>query len=153
MEKYRCLTKYLLWLEKDKIGEWVFDHKSEATIEHPRQMPYVSYTTMIFLFIDDVYDFSERNKELGLNHYDVILEENGIKWSGGSMEDADVSEMDGRGVMALIMGAVRAERFCDGALLHFFKNGTMRKWLERLKEIDNAKRSGQGVYFGRNKIF
>lgn len=136
MKKYKCLTKYLYWLEGDKIGEWVFDHKNEGTLENPRQAPYVSYTTMIFLFIDDVYDFSERNEEFGLDRYDMILEENGIKWGAESMDNADVSKMDGRGVMALIMGAVRAERFSDGALLHFFRNGTMRKWLERLKEID-----------------
>lgn len=40
--------------------------------------------------------------------------------------------------MALITGAVRAERFCDGALLGFFKDGSIRKWLERLKELDNG---------------
>lgn len=138
MKKYRCLTKYLVWLERDKIGEWVFDHKNEGTMEHPVQAPFVSYTTTIYLFIDDVYDFSERNKEFELDRYDMILEENGIKWGADSMDNADVSKMDGRGVMALIMGAVRAERFSDGALLHFFRNGTMRKWLERLKEIDRT---------------
>ena len=44
--------------------------------------------------------------------------------------------MDAKCIMALIMGAVSAERFCDGALLGFFKDGSIKKWLERLKEID-----------------
>jgi len=35
----------------------------------------------------------------------------------------------------MIYGTVRAERFCDGALLGFFKDGTIKKWLERLKKI------------------
>ena len=41
--------------------------------------------------------------------------------------------------MALLMGAVRAERFCDGALKEFVENGSITKWLERLKEIDKCK--------------
>jgi hypothetical protein len=51
------------------------------------------------------------------------------------MSDADVSKLDAQCIMALIMGAVRAERFCDGALLGFFKDGSIQKWLERLKEL------------------
>ena len=54
------------------------------------------------------------------------------------MSEADVSSLDGQCIMALIMGAVRAERFCDGALLRFFREGCIRKWLERLKEIDDS---------------
>lgn len=59
------------------------------------------------------------------------------------MSEADVSQLDAQCVMALIMGAVRAERFCDGALLGFFRDGSIRKWLERLKEIDDS--NGNGV--------
>ena len=51
------------------------------------------------------------------------------------MSEADVSSLHTQCVMALIMGAVRAERFCDGALLGFFKDGSIRRWLERLKEV------------------
>ncbi|WP_400256419.1 DUF6508 domain-containing protein [Candidatus Methanomassiliicoccus intestinalis] len=51
------------------------------------------------------------------------------------MSEANVSKLGAQCVMTLIMGAVRAERFCDGALLGFFKDGSIRKWLERLKEV------------------
>ena len=53
------------------------------------------------------------------------------------MSGADVSELDGQAVMALLLGAVRAERFCDVALLGFFGDGSMRRWLLRLREIDD----------------
>lgn len=36
------------------------------------------------------------------------------------MKGVDVSVLDGQCIMALIMGAVRAERFSDGALFEFF---------------------------------
>ena len=45
--------------------------------------------------------------------------------------------------MALIIGAIRAERFCNGALLGFFKDGSITKWLSRLKEIDEGVSSMQ----------
>lgn len=45
---------------------------------------------------------------------------------------------DGICVMALLLGAVRTERFCDGALLGFFQKGSIQRWLERLKEIDGG---------------
>ena len=35
--------------------------------------------------------------------------------------------------MALLIGAVRAEKFCDGALLDFLKQGCIRNWLLELK--------------------
>jgi len=73
-----------------------------------------------------------------LNRYGDILNQNGLKWGSKSMSTADVSNLDAQCIMALITGAVRAERFCDGALLGFFKDGSIRKWLERLKELDNG---------------
>ena len=53
------------------------------------------------------------------------------------MANADVSMMDGQGVMTLILAAIRAERFCDGALLTYLKKGCIKKWLGRLEELDN----------------
>jgi hypothetical protein len=52
------------------------------------------------------------------------------------MKNTDVSSLDGKCVVALLVGTVRAERFCDGVLLSFFKSGVIKKWLLRLKEID-----------------
>ena len=91
---------------------------------------------MVYNFIDDVHNFEEKNKDFELTRYGEILEKNGLEWGSKSMSEADVSSLDNQCIMALIMGAVRAERFCDGALLGFFKDGSIKKWLERLKKID-----------------
>ena len=93
---------------------------------------------MVHRFIDDVYDFSDNNKDFELTRYGEILERNGLEWGLKSMSEAAVSFLDAQCVMALIMGAVRAERFCDGALLGFFKDGSIRRWLARLEEIDGG---------------
>ena len=135
MSKFAELTKYLPLLEGDNIGSWIIDRENDGTPEHPIQMPFVNYSEMVHRFIDDVYDFSENNKDFKLTRYGEILERNGLEWGTKSMSEADVSSLDAQCVMALIMGAVRAERFCDGALLGFFKDGSIRRWLERLKEV------------------
>lgn len=139
MSKFYDLTKYLSLIENDTIGEWIIDHENDGSPEHPKQFPFVAYTRLIHDFIEDVYKFNKEHKDFELNHYYSILEKNNLEWGSKSMREADVSKLDDRCIMAMIMGAVRAERFCDGALLGFFKDGSIRKWLERLKEIEEQK--------------
>ena len=136
---FEPLTKYLIQIQGDDIGTWIIDNKNDGPLEHPIQMPFVNYSVMVHHFIDDVYEFIETHEDLELNHYGEILNENGIDWDSQSMGNANVSALDARCVLALIVGAVRAERFCDGALLSFFKNGNIEKWLMRLKEIEAEK--------------
>ena len=57
------------------------------------------------------------------------------------MEKVDVSKLDSQAVMALLLGAVRAERFCDGALLSFLESGAILRWLERLRVIVETEHS------------
>ena len=52
------------------------------------------------------------------------------------MRNADVSSLDGRTVMAMILGVIRADRFCEGALLAFLEDGIISKWLSRLYSLD-----------------
>ena len=135
MNKFENLIRYLPMMEDDNIGTWIIDRENDGTPEHPIQMPFVNYSEIVHHFIEDVYDFNENHKNFELTRYGEILEKNGLKWDSKSMSEADVSTLDGQCVMALIMGAVRAERFCDGALLGFFKDGSIKKWLERLNEV------------------
>ena len=52
------------------------------------------------------------------------------------MTDAPAESLDAECILALLLGAVRADRFSDGALLSFIRNGSIEKWLLRLKELD-----------------
>ena len=136
MSKFDILTKYISMIQTDSIGEFVIDKENDGTTEHPIQMPFVGYSEMVHNFIDDVYTFEKSNKDMELTRYGEILKDNGLEWDSESMKSADISNLNLQCVMALIMGAVRAERFCDGALLDFFKSGYILKWLERLKSIE-----------------
>ena len=136
MSKFDILTKYISMIKSDSIGKWIIDKENGGSLERPIQMPFVDYSEIVRSFINDVYTFEESNNDMELNRYGDILKDNGIEWDTESMKNADISILNVQCVLSLIMGAVRAERFCDGALLDFFKSGYILKWLERLKNIE-----------------
>lgn len=136
---FEGLTKHLRIIEEAECcGDWVVDRESKGTMDDPIQMPYVNYGMTVTEVEQAVYAFVDEHPEYELTRYKDILERNGLEWDGRIMSKADVSELDGKAVMALLLGAVRAERFCDGALFGFFKDGSIKRWLMRLKEIDGA---------------
>ena len=139
MGKFESLTKYLPYLDTDSIGKWAFDRENDGSPEHPKQMPYISYSQMVNSFVSDVFDFTKTNKDLDTFACIAILNQNNINYrSNKAMSETDVSKLDADCVFSLFVGAIQMERFCDGVLSSFFKNGSIRKWLERLKEIDEA---------------
>ena len=139
MKQFEKLTQYIPQIDNDGIGRWYIDRENDGTPEHPKQLPFVIFSEMVNRFMDDVYAVVEAYPEWELNHYGQILEQNGIKWESKSMSGAIVEDLDARCICALLVGAVRAERFCDGALMAFFKDGSVTRWLNRLKEIDEEK--------------
>ncbi len=141
--RFSALTKYIDIFDGDNFGTWVIDHENDGTPEHPVHMPFVDYSQDVYQFIKDFGAFSEQNEDFRLTRYAHILEENGLSGSRKSMQDADVSQLDAQCVLAMIMCATRAERFCDGALLGCLADGTIQKCLERLKKIDEAHGAGK----------
>ena len=99
-------------------------------------MPFLSYSSVIMHFIEDVHSFVYECEEIGLYNYKKVLEENGIEWGMESMAKTEVDNLDAKCVIALIFGVIRAERFNEGILLVFLKNGSIIRWLERLKTLD-----------------
>lgn len=133
---YESLTKYLDEFTGAEFGTWIIDKKNDGTPEHPLEFPFVNYSRVVDQFIHDVYSFADNHEEMGLYSYQKVLEENGIEWGMESMAKTEVDNLDAKCVVALIYGAIRAERFCDGAILAFLKDGTFVRWLERLKTLD-----------------
>ena len=150
LPKFKVFTKYIGKISDiESFGEWFADRKNDGTLEHPIQMPFVNFNDLVDLFADEFYQFSESHPEYQLTRYGSILERNGLNWGDEKMRNADVDSLDAKCILALIMGAIRAERFCDGALLSFFKDGFIVKWLKRLKDIDDSNVAAQiaEIYF------
>lgn len=138
MKKYSVLTKYINLLKNDNAGEWTCDKENDGSSERPIHVPFVSYSIAVNNLADDIYKFAKESNEIVPSKYAEILQANGIKWGYDSMMKADASELDAQCILALLIASLRAERFCDGALLGFIKNGAVIRWLKRLQELDEA---------------
>ena len=134
---YESLTKHIGRISSDMVGTVITDHSGDGTPERPYQMPFASYSQEVEAFVRDIYAFENAHRELKLNDYQEILERNGIRWDIRSMTDAPAESLDAECILALLLGAVRAEKFVDGALLLFVRNGSIGRWLERLKDFDD----------------
>ena len=136
-EQFKLLTKYIGKLTSVRsYGEWIIDRVNDGSAEHPRQWPFVAYNDLINVFLREFYQFVDSHPEYQLISYMQILETNGLKWDYQIMQDADVERLDAQCTLALIMGAIRADRFNEGVLKKFFETGSILKWLKRLKDID-----------------
>ena len=136
MRKHSELTAFIPILKRDTFGEWIVDKENDGTPEHPFHMPFVHYTEAVDRFIETLYSFCEAHPEYEHTRYGETLDqyrsESGVK----DLTEADVSHAEAKLVIALLIGAVRADRFCEGALLDLCKNGSIVRWLERLEAID-----------------
>ena len=136
---FQLLTDYISKLQGIESGKWYPDRQTgDGTVEKPFQMPHVVYPNVIYDLERDIYLFEKRNPHYELKTYQSILKEHNIEWSDESMENVDVSNLEAKVVLALLLGAFRAERFCDGAIKGFIENGCIQRWLERLKDIEKS---------------
>ena len=138
MKKYSVLTKYINLLKNDNVGEWNCDKENDGSSERPIQLPFVIYSITVHKLADDIYKFAKESDEIVPGKYAEILQANGIKWGYDSMMKADASGLDAQCILALLIASLRAERFCDGALLDFIESGAVTRCLKRLQELDEA---------------
>ena len=103
---YEKLTMFL-----PVLGE-VYVNWAEIHVKQP-SMPFVVYETAARQLIDAIRDYVRQHNEYA--EYGQILHKAGIEWNYDSMSEADASILDGKTIIALLVGAVQAEKFCDGA--------------------------------------
>ena len=135
---YESLTRMIPGLIEE-YGTLIVDNESKGTMDDPIRMPFVDYSPAVTELMKTVYAFKAEHPDFELTKYEEILSSNGLEWSRRSMSEADVSDADGKLVMALLMGAIRAERFSEGTLLGFCEDGSVLRWLKRLQQIDNER--------------
>ena len=134
---YESLTRLIPGLIEE-YGTLIVDNESKGTMDDPIRMPFVDYSPAVIELEKAVYAFKAEHPDFELTKYEEILNSNGLEWSRQSMSEANVSDADGKLIMALLMGAIRAERFSEGTLLGFCENGSVLRWLKRLQEIDSV---------------
>ena len=136
---FESLTRFIPLLDREgDFGARVVDHGHAGAVDDPIRFPFVEYSRTVSALESSIMSFVDKHPELCLTRYADILEKAGLDWGCESMEGTDVSALDGKTVMALLVGAVRAERFCDGALMGFLESGCIESWLRRLRQIDEG---------------
>ena len=125
---YEQLTEFL-----PILGE-VYGNWAEINVKQP-SMPFVVYETAARQLIDAIRDYVRQHNEYA--EYGQILHMAGIEWNYDSMSEADASILDGKTIVALLIGAVQAEKFCDGTFLGLLKQGCIIRWLGKLEIIDD----------------
>ena len=135
--KHESLTVFIPLLEEGASGQWAEQH-GDGSKENPYTFPFVIYSPCVRNLEEAIYRYVDNHQKEKLNDYGQILKKNGLKWDFDIMKNADAENLDATAVMALLVGAFRAEKFWDGVLLEFCRTGCILKWLRRLKEIDEA---------------
>ena len=134
---YETLTQSLYNFHQDPDDYATWHRESHAgTEDDPMTMTMVTYAPEIRSLIKAVYAFIQDHPEMELEDYYSILQEAGISWNTMSMRQADPQKLDGRTVMALLVGAVQGDAVDPGSLMDFLRDGTVGRWLERLRKID-----------------
>ena len=119
-------------------GSRITDARGDGTSGNPKALPCMSHHPAATEFVEEFYRFSATHPEFSLEEYRSILETHGVEWGFDEMRDTDVHTLDSRCVLAMIMAVIRVDRFCEGVLVSAFEEGMIARWLERLREIDEA---------------
>jgi len=135
---FEPITKFIEEIEQaDSFGEWTTPSGEKGTPDNPQFSAYVEYTELVKTFEIEFYRF-RRELPYKINNYYEILEKHNMpqQWSGESLSNLDLSKFDQQGILALILGVLRTDRFSEGTMLEFFDSGCILKWLKRLREME-----------------
>ncbi|MGB4587815.1 MAG: ADP-ribosylglycohydrolase family protein [Clostridiaceae bacterium] len=144
--RFTVLTKYIGKITSIFSSMDGSEDENEAPPFHLNLGPLINF---IHEFEEEVYQFKESHPEYKLTSYGETLEKSSLKGNHKEMSSTEVDYLDAECVLALIMSAVRAEFNHSGTLLQFFLNGSILKWLKRLKDIDGEESPSRlsEVYF------
>ena len=142
MSKFDKIIALIEPLRQDSHGKWHGGIEDKQPEDNTFQMPFVAYTEIAHKLIFEIQDFVDQNPDYELRSYVKVLKERNIEFSQEAFNKVDLDNLDAQGVMAMLVGLMRAERFCEGAFLKNLQNGFIVKCIKRLEIITNTKING-----------
>lgn len=112
---------------------------SQFVKDEQQTVPVLVYSDECMALSKAIHEFVNDNPEYNLKNYTEIIEKHIIDTRKVPLDEVDVTKMDETGVLALLVAAVRYERFCDGFYLNMLESGAVLRWLKRLEVIDREK--------------
>ena len=119
MLKYKTLTDHIDILGNSNFGEWSSGNNSEDVVT----LPFVIYSKEVMDFLSAVDNFLDIDDNDIFFDYKAILEKENIEYSMDAFIAADINKLQAETLCAMIIGTIRADRFCEGVLLEAFENG------------------------------
>lgn len=151
--RYKIITDHIDILSNSNFGEWSSVNSSEDVVT----LPFVIYSKEVMDFLLSVDNFLDIENNDIFFDYKALLERENIEYSMDTFIDADINTLQAETLCAMIIGTIRANRFCEGVLLEAFEHGHILKWLKRIKDLDEAKELIDEIdatirYVWKNKI-
>lgn len=109
--------------ETSTFGEWEAGKRIGSNVS---TMPYWNNSEIVNKFVKIAYDIPI------VIDFDWMSWEEGAKMINDESFDFDVCDMPTK--CQLITAMIRSDRFCDGALVGYFKSGQVLKILESIEE-------------------
>ena len=137
MRKYKSLTQYIeIFEDMSDFGTY---HGCEEVGRAENgipilNLPWVEYNETVKDFIREVHRFDKKHPFYGLKHYGRVLQR--LCPEDTYVDEVDERYLSGKEVMAFIYGTIVEERLIDGNIKQTLEEGTMLRWLRRLREID-----------------
>lgn len=131
---FENLTRYLDILNDGDYGEFIPPGKDDngVYVLHGFQ-----YSKDVDMLEKDVYSFAEKHPKFNHTKYSEILEENGIDLQDPSLFKNKLYNLDPKVVFIVLFSLIRAEHFCEGAIMSSLKEGKIQECLKVLRDSDN----------------
>ncbi len=81
--------------------------------------------------------FEMKHPELEMNRFIKTLEENDLEWSMNGMHAADVSKLNLKAILALLVGIFCSEKCIEESQYSFFQDKKIFECVERLKILNS----------------
>ena len=136
---FESLTRYLEILKDRDYGEFIPCEKDENGVYVLRGFQYSKNVNMLE---QDIYSFAEKHPKFNHTKYFKILEENNIDLQDPSLFKNKIQNLDPKIVFVVLFSLIRAEHFCEGAIMSSLKEGKIQECLKALMDFDNVHSQG-----------
>jgi len=102
-----------------------------------QEMSFDQYKSIEWRLQKELCRFEMKHPELEMNRFIKILEENDLEWSMNEMHAVDVSKLNLKAVLALLVGIFCSEKCIEESQYSFFQDKKIFQCIERLKILNS----------------
>ena len=102
-----------------------------------QEISFDQYKSIEWRLQKELCRFEMKHPELEMNRFIKILEENDLEWSMNEMHAVDVSKLNLKAVLALLVGIFCSEKCIEESQYSFFQDKKIFQCIERLRILNS----------------